>query len=82
VARAVLRLPPRLAERLEREARRQGVTFEEYVLELLSQGLDPGDRAREYIEAARELLEEAREELEKGDPRQAAEKLWAPLPWR
>ncbi len=71
-----LRIPRGVAERLEQEAKRSGQTLEEYVLDLLLQGLDPPERAREYAEAARSLLEQAREELERGDVRQAAEKLW------
>ena len=43
---------------------------------MLVRGLDPRDRALEYIEAAKELLVQAREELERGDVRQAAEKMW------
>jgi len=66
----------RLARRVREEAERLGVSVEEYLVEVLSQGLDPRDRAREYVEAAEDLLEEAREELGKGDVRQAAEKLW------
>jgi len=42
----------------------------------LSRGLDPRDKAVEYVEATGELLQEARDELEKGNVRQAAEKLW------
>ena len=72
----VIRLPRAIAERLEREARRQGISVEEYLVELLAGDLDPRERAREYIEAARSLLEEAREELERGNTRQAAEKAW------
>jgi len=45
-------------------------------VELLSQGLDPRDRAREYVEVAEDLLRQAREELEGGNVRQAAEKVW------
>ena len=71
-----IRLPQRVAKRLEREADRLGTTLEEYVLELLLRDLDPPERAREYAEAARDLLEQARKELEKGDVRQAAEKAW------
>ncbi len=59
-----------------RRAERLGMSSDEYLVELLSQGLDPEDKAREYIEAAKELLEEAREELGRGDVRQAAEKAW------
>ncbi len=65
-----------LVERLEKEARKAGLSLEEYVLELVLQGLDPGERAREYIEAAKHLLAQAKEELAKNDVRQAAEKLW------
>ena len=66
----------RLAERIREEARKLGLSAEEYVIELLSQGLDPKERAAEYIEAAEELLSEAREELKRGNVRQAAEKVW------
>ena len=66
----------RLAKRLREEARRLGVTVDEYLVEVLSQGLDPKSRAVEYVEAAESLLEEVREELERGKVRQAAEKLW------
>jgi len=71
-----LRLPRRIIERIEQEARRAGLSVNEYLIDLLSQGLDPGERAVEYIEAARELLDEARQELARGDVRQAAEKVW------
>ena len=76
-----VRLPRGVAERLGEEARRAGLSLEEYVLELLLRDLDPPERAREYAEAALDLLEQAREELEKGDVRQAAEKAWVRLHW-
>ena len=66
----------RLAERVRKEAERLGSSVDEYLVELLSQGLDPRERAGEYLEAARELLDQAQEELAKGNMRQAAEKLW------
>lgn len=66
----------RLARRVREEAERLSISVEEYLVELLSQGLDPRERALEYIEAAGDLLRGAREELEKGNIRQAAEKLW------
>ena len=69
-------LPRTVVRRLRNAAERQGISLEEYLLEVLSQDLDPRDRAREYIEAAEELLERARIELGKGDVRQAAEKAW------
>lgn len=69
-------VPRRVAERVRREAEKAGMTLEEYIIELLSQNLDPRDRAIGYIEAAQELLGEARKELGKGGLRQAAEKLW------
>jgi len=76
LSRSVIVIRGRLARRVREEAERLGVSVDEYLVELLSQGLDPKDRAVEYVEAARELLKEAREELEKGNVRQAAEKLW------
>jgi len=66
----------RLARRIRDEAEKSGLSVEEYLVELLSRGIDPRDRAKEYLEAAEDLLEEAREELGKGNVRQAAEKLW------
>jgi len=66
----------RLAKRLREEAEKLGITIDVYLVELLTQGLDPKDRAREYVEVAQELLNEAREELKKGDVRQAVEKVW------
>ena len=66
----------RPARRIREEAEKLGVSVDEYLVELLTQGLDPKDRAAEYIDAAQDLLGEAREELGKGNVRQAAEKLW------
>jgi HEPN domain-containing protein len=65
-----------MVEHARREAEKLGLSLEEYIIELVTQGLDPKDRAREYVEAAKELLEEARGELERGSVRQAAEKVW------
>ncbi len=72
----IIRFPRSIAERLEREARKLGVSLEEYVFDLVLRDLDPQERAKEYIEVSAELLRKAREELEGGDVRQAAEKLW------
>jgi len=71
-----VKLPRSLVERLEREARKAGLSFEEYLLELALRDLDPSERIREYLEASKSLLEQAREELGKDNVRQAAEKLW------
>ena len=65
-----------VARRLRDEARRLNLSLEEYLLELVTQNLDPKDRAREYVEVALQLLDEARRELERGNVRQAAEKVW------
>ncbi len=51
----------RLARRVREEAEKYGLSVDEYLVELLSQGLDPKDRAQEYVEAAEDLLKEARE---------------------
>ncbi|MEB3778864.1 MAG: PaREP1 family protein [Desulfurococcales archaeon] len=73
---AVVRFPRIVVERLEREARRLGVSLEEYILDLVLRDLDPPERAMEYIESSRDLLEQLREELKRGNVRQAAEKAW------
>ena len=65
-----------VARRLKEEAEKLDLSLEEYLLELLTQNLDPKDGAREYAEASEELLREAGKELEKGNVRQAAEKVW------
>lgn len=66
----------RIAKRIREEARRLGMASQEYLVELVTQGLDPRDQVVEYVESAKELLEGAREELERGDVRQVAEKAW------
>jgi alkyl sulfatase BDS1-like metallo-beta-lactamase superfamily hydrolase len=71
-----LTIPERITERIRREAEKQGLAPEEYVLKAITRDLDPDERAREYIESASALLEQAREELQKGDLRQASEKVW------
>ncbi len=71
-----VRVPRRVAERIEREARNAGLSLEEYLLELALQIVDPKDKAHAYIEAAQALIDQAREELRKGNVRQAAEKAW------
>ncbi len=76
MTQSVIVVRGRLARRVREEAEKLGVSIDEYLVELLSQGLDPREKAVEYIEVAENLLEEAREELEKGNVRQAAEKLW------
>ena len=72
----VITLPERVIRRIREEAHKLGMTYEEYLVELITQGLNPHDKAVEYIETALELLNKAREELRRGDVRQAAEKLW------
>lgn len=69
-------LPPSLAKKILEEARKRGVTIEEYIVDFLTRDFDPSDRAREYVEVALYLLDRAREELKRGDVRQAAEKTW------
>ncbi|MEM1611404.1 MAG: PaREP1 family protein [Sulfolobales archaeon] len=66
----------RIAEMLKRESGRHGLTPEEYLLEILTKDMDPGERAREYIEASHNLVEQAEKELEGGDLRQVSEKIW------
>jgi hypothetical protein len=71
-----LTIPEKIAERIRREAEKQGLTPEEYILETVTKDLDPDERAREYIESASALIQQAEEELQKGDLRQASKKVW------
>jgi len=64
------------ARKLKEEAKKLDLGLDEYLLDLLTQNLDPRDRSKKYVEASEELLAEARKELEKGNIRQAAEKVW------
>ncbi len=77
MSQSVIVIRGRLAKRVREEAEKLGISVDEYLVELLSHGLGPRDKAMEYIEAAKELLVKAREELSKGNLRQAAEKLWS-----
>ncbi len=69
-------IPKSIAKRLREEAEKAGLSIDEYLLELITQNLDPKSRAKEYVKTAEELIEQAREELRRGNVRQAAEKLW------
>lgn len=72
---AVIILPERIAQHIREEASKLNITSEEYIIELITQKLDPRNRAIEYIGVAKELLEHAKEELKRGNTRQAAEKI-------
>ncbi len=69
-------IPPRVASQLRAEAEKLGVPVEDIILEKLSAGIDPKEKAKEYILVSMNLLEQAKAELEKGDLRQASEKIW------
>lgn len=73
---AIISVPKTIIERIKKEAERQGISVEEYVIELLSRDLDPEDKAKEYVKVSLELLTRAKNELTKGNIRQAAEKTW------
>ena len=46
-------LPRSIVEYVRREAEKLGLSLEEYIVDVLVQGLDPRDRAVEYIEEGR-----------------------------
>jgi HEPN domain-containing protein len=71
-----LQIPKRLMQTLRRRAEELGVTPEEFLIELMVDAVDPGERSQAYIDAAREMLEQAKKELGSGDLRQASEKIW------
>jgi len=62
-----VKLPRSIVERIERDAKRAGLSLEEYIIELIFQSLDPDERILEYVDVAKDLLEQAVEELRKGD---------------
>ena len=72
---AVITLSKRIAQHIREETSKPGITSEEYIIEFITQKLDPRNRAIEYIGIAKELLEHAKEELKRGNIRQAAEKI-------
>jgi len=69
-------VPENILQRLKKEAEEKGISLEDYIIDLLTQSLDPKERAEEYAKASSELLKEAEEELKKDNIRQAAEKVW------
>jgi uncharacterized protein (UPF0332 family) len=71
-----LQIPKRLMQTLRRRAEELGVTPEEFLIELMVDAVDPGERSQAYIDAAREMLEQAKKELGSGDLKQASEKIW------
>jgi len=73
---AEVTLPKFIIEELKERASRAGVTVEEYLLDILVEGIDPVEGASKYIRGAEELIEQARQELKKNDLRQASEKIW------
>jgi len=72
----VIEVPKVIFERVKKEAEKLGISLEEYIVELLSQDLNPRDRAKEYVEASKELLTTSEKEIAKSNVRQAAEKIW------
>ncbi len=71
-----LAVPEEILKLLRVRAEERGMTVDELVVEVATEGLDPESRARECARAARWLLAQARGELERGDLRQASEKIW------
>jgi len=71
-----VKLPRSIVERIERDAKRAGLSLEEYIIELIFQSLDPGERILEYVDVTEDLLEQAMEELQKNNVKQAAGKVW------
>ena len=69
-------LPSRVAKLLRWAAEEDGVSLEDFLMDMATARLDPSERARTYAEAALELLREAEAELARGDLRQASEKIW------
>jgi hypothetical protein len=73
-------VPKRIAERLEEEARKAGLSAEELAIAILAErlgvGLDPAEAAEVYAGLAERYMREAERLLAAGDFAQASEKLW------
>ncbi len=69
-------IPRRITHRICEEARKLVMSSDEYLIEVITKGLDLESRAREYIETPKELVESAKEELRGGNVGRATEKLW------
>ena len=57
----LIAIPNSVYRRLQEKAENEGITLEEYLLELIIQDIDPKDRAYNYIEVSFELLVQANE---------------------
>ncbi len=73
---AVITIPEVIVRLLRRKAEEKGMSIDEYLMDILTNELEPKARAHEYIQAALEILEQARDELKKENLRQASEKIW------
>lgn len=73
---AVITVPDILINRLRKASEEQGISVEEFMVEKLSEDLNPKSRAEIYWKMAEEYLEQADGELKKGDLKQASEKIW------
>jgi hypothetical protein len=60
-----LNLPPELEERLTDEARRQGLSADEYALDLLEKHLPPKDARAELVALLQSWIDEGDEEEQK-----------------
>jgi glycine/D-amino acid oxidase-like deaminating enzyme len=69
-------LPSRVVELLRRAAEEDGISLEDFLMDVATARLNPQERARAYAEAALELLREAEAEVARGDLRQASDKIW------
>jgi len=69
-------IPQTILEELKKRAKERGLSLEEFLTEISTQGLDPEDRAEKYLNVAVELINQAEEELMKNNLRQASEKIW------
>lgn len=55
-----------LADWVVREARRRGLTPDEFLAEVIAGSVDPSESVNIYLAASKDLLQQAVEELEKG----------------
>jgi len=69
-------LPSSITAEIEKRARKEGMSIEEYLIDLVLRDLNPNEKAEKYLDGAFELIKQAWKEIEKKDFRQASEKIW------
>ncbi len=69
-------LPSSIATEIMKRAHKEGMSIEEYLIDLILEDLDPNEKAEKYLDGAFELIKQAQREIQERNFRQASEKIW------